>query len=178
MSPATRSPAWRRPARTSTHQPNPSPLRYQRRERRHPSTADSERGSLVLYLLPVTLVLLLFAGLVFDGGTALAARGRAADLAAQAARAGADALTPASLRAGGPVDLRIDPVTAQAAGQRVLAAAGARGTITVHDNDVVTVTATVPARTAILSAIGIDDASGTATASATPVHAVASQGGQ
>ena len=63
---------------------------------------DLERGSILLYLLPIALVLLLFAGLVFDGGTALAARGRAADLAAQAARAGADALNQAALRSGGP----------------------------------------------------------------------------
>ena len=63
---------------------------------------------------------------------------------------------------------RIDPVAAQAEAQHVLAAAGATGTISVHAN-VVTVRATVPALTVILSAIGIHDASGTA-AAATILH--------
>ena len=133
---------------------------------------DRDRGSLVLYMLPMAFVLLMFAGLVFDGGTALAARGRAADLAAQAARAGANALDTTSLRTGTPVVLRVDPIAAQTAGQRVLTSAGATGTITVHDTDEVTVTARVPARTAILSAIGIHDASGTASATAVAVHGV------
>lgn len=126
----------------------------------------------MLYMVPIAIVLLMFAGLVFDGGTALAARGRAADLAAQAARAGADQVTQASLRTGSPANLRIDPDAARTSALRVLAAAGATGTITVQGSDVVTVTARVPAHTAILLAIGIRDASSTAIASATIVHGV------
>ncbi len=126
----------------------------------------------MLYMVPISFVLLLFAGLVFDGGNALAARGRAADVAAQAARAGADALTAESLRTGGPVNLQVDPVGAQQAGQRVLTAAGATGTIRVEDGDVVRVSAHVRAHTAILSAIGVDDLSDTATATAIVLHGV------
>jgi Flp pilus assembly protein TadG len=126
-------------------------------------------------MVPVTIVLLLFAGLVVDGGTALAAQGHALDVAQQAARAGANAITPASLRTGGQVHLRIDPAGAQTAARQVLTAGGATGTITV-DADVVTVTAHVPARTVILNAIGIQDASGQATASATPVHGIGTAG--
>src|SRR5690349_3105164 len=132
---------------------------------------EDERGSVLLYMVPITLVLLLFAGLVFDGGTALAAQGHALDVAQQAARAGANAISPASLRTGGPVHLRIDPPAAQAAARQVLNAGGATGTVTV-DADVVTVTAQVRARTAILTAIGIHDASGQATASAIPIHGI------
>jgi hypothetical protein len=143
-----------------------------RRVRHWCGNGEADRGSLMLYMIPMAVVLLMFAGLVFDGGTALAARGRAADLAAQAARAGADQVSQTSLRTGIPAELRIDPGAARTAGQQVLSAAGATGTITVHGSDVVTVTARVPARTAILSAIGIRDASGTASASATIVHGV------
>ena len=46
-------------------------------------------------------------GFVWDGGRALAAQGRAADLAAQAARAGADAISPQSLHTGDAADLRV-----------------------------------------------------------------------
>ena len=44
------------------------------------------------------VALFALAGLVLDGGAALAAHGRAADVAQQAARAGADALDETSLR--------------------------------------------------------------------------------
>src|SRR5690349_7210581 len=144
---------------------------YRRRCSRWTAPPADERGSVLLYMVPITLVLLLFAGLVFDGGTALAAQGHALDVAQQAARAGANAITPESLRTGGPVHLRIDPPAAQAAARQVLTAGGATGTVTV-DADVVTVTAQVCARTAILSAIGIQDASGQATASAIPIHGI------
>jgi len=139
---------------------------------------EPDRGSLMLYMVPISVILMLFAGLVFDGGTAITARGRAADLAAQAARAGANALDPASLRTGHPVTPRVDPAAAHAAAIRVLTAAGATGTLTVHGADTVSVTATVPARTAILSAIGLRDVSGTATATATVLHGLSTpQGG-
>ncbi len=121
----------------------------------------------MLYMIPITVILLLFAGLVLDGGTALAARGRATDVADQAARSAANALSQTSLRAAGPEHPRIDPSAAQAAGRHVLHDAGATGTITVHGSQSVAVTAHIHARTAILSAIGITDASGTATATAT-----------
>ena len=48
------------------------------------------------------MALFALAGLVLDGGAALTAHGRAADVAQQAARAGADALDGASLRARPP----------------------------------------------------------------------------
>ena len=56
-----------------------------------------ERGSMALVLAILTVGMLAMAGLVIDGGAALAARGRAADVAQQAARAGADALPAACL---------------------------------------------------------------------------------
>lgn len=128
---------------------------------------DGERGALALYFAIITTALLAMAGLVIDGGAALATRERAADLATQAARAAATALTPASLR-GQPTQLSVDPAAATHAADAVLADGGATGTVSVT-GDTVIVTAHLPRRTTILSAVGLDDISQTATAIATAV---------
>lgn len=112
---------------------------------------------------------MVMAGLVIDGGAAIAARGRAADLAEQAARAGANALSPSSLRGPSPTDLSLDPAAAQAAATRVLALADATGQVQVSGLQV-RVTAHVPRHAVILSAVGVNDLTGTATATATVLH--------
>lgn len=124
---------------------------------------------------PLTVALLAMAGLVIDGGAAIAARERAADLAEQAARAGADALVPASLRGHSPTGLRVDPAAARAAADRVLSLGGDTGELTINGLDV-TVTAHVPRRAVILSAVGINDLTGTATATATVLHGTTTGG--
>jgi Flp pilus assembly protein TadG len=134
-------------------------------------TSRSERGSVALFMALFTVGMLAMAGLVVDGGTALATRGRAHDIAQQAARAGADALSPASLRGLSPAALRIDPVEAQSAAQRYLSAAGATGSVSVKQ-DSVTVTAHIRAHATILSAFGVSDLSGHGEATATIVHGV------
>jgi Flp pilus assembly protein TadG len=126
---------------------------------------DRERGAISLYFAIITIAALAMAGLVIDGGAALATRERAADVATQAARAGANALQQASLR-GEPTALVADPTAATAAADRVLKAAGATGRVVV-DGDRVTVTAHVPRHTVILSAVGLTDISQSATATAT-----------
>ena len=135
-----------------------------------------DRGSISLYFAIITMAALVMAGLVLDGGAALAAREKAADLATQAARSGADALTPASLRGGEPGQLQADPAAARQAVTNLLVAAGARGTVTVSGHTV-TVTVTVPKHTVILSAVGVDDISQTASASATALYGGATQDG-
>lgn len=119
-----------------------------------------------MFVALFTVALMAMAGLVIDGGAALAARGQAHDLAAQAARAGADALSPVSLRGPAPDDLSINPAAAQAAAETYLRTADAVGTVTITGN-IVTVTARVPRRATVLSAFGIHDLTGSATASAT-----------
>lgn len=57
-----------------------------------------ERGSLSLFAVIFTLVVLMLAGLVYDGGLAIAARQRAADVAESAARAGANAIDVEAFR--------------------------------------------------------------------------------
>jgi Flp pilus assembly protein TadG len=135
------------------------------RLRRRLSPDDTDRGSISLYFAITALAALVMAGLVVDGGAALATRERAADLATQAARAGATALT--SLR-GTPTDLQADPTAATQAAQAILNDAGATGHVTVS-GDTVTVTAHLPRHTMILSAVGLTNISQTATASATAV---------
>jgi Flp pilus assembly protein TadG len=127
----------------------------------------ADRGSISLYFAIITLAALVMAGLVIDGGAALATRERAADLATQAARAGASALTPTSLR-NNPTSLTADPAGATRAADAVLSDGDATGTVTIT-GDTVTVTAHVPRHTVILSAVGLRDISQTATASATSV---------
>lgn len=143
--------------------------------RRRVEAEDRERGSIALYFAIVTIAALVMAGLVLDGGAALATRERAAGLATQAARAGADALTPASLR-DQPGGLQANPVAAQQAVTRLLDAAGATGKATIS-GDVVTVKVTVPKHSVILSAVGVDDISQTATASATALYGGTTQDG-
>ena len=129
---------------------------------------DRERGSISLYFAITAFAAFVMLGFVVDGGAALATRERAADLATQAARAGADAFSPPTLR-GQPTGLSADPAAAQAAANRVLAAAGASGTVTVDGNQV-TVRVTVSRSTVILSAVGLDDISQTASATATAIY--------
>jgi Flp pilus assembly protein TadG len=109
------------------------------------------------------------AGLVIDGGNALATKEKAADVAEQAARAGADALSPESLRNGSPDQLRADPVAARKAANAIMTDNGATGTVT-FDGNTVTVRATIPKKTAVLSVVHLNDISQTATWSATAIH--------
>ena len=130
---------------------------------------DPERGSVTAWLLGTVVALLVLAGLVLDGGTALAARGRAADAAAQAARAGADALDQSSLRSASPSGFTANPAQAGAAANRVLATAGVSGEVQVSGAQV-TVTARATDRTAVLTLIGIDEVGGEASSTAIPLH--------
>lgn len=139
------------------------------RRERDDRRGDADRGSITAYLLITTVAIFALAGLVLDGGAALAAHGRAADVAQQAARAGADALDESSLRSATPAGLTAHPTSARAAASKVLAAAGVTGEITV-DGGRVTVTARVTKPAAILSIVGISEVGGTAMATAIPLH--------
>ena len=137
---------------------------------------DRQRGSVTIVMPILAVGLLAMAGLVLDGGAALAARGRAADIAQQAARAGADALAPSSLRRSDPNPLAVNPAAAITAAEQELAAGGVTGQVTVA-GDTVTVTAQVSRKTAMLSAVGINTVTGHATATATVLYGGATAGG-
>lgn len=129
--------------------------------------AGRDGGFVSLYVVAITLGVLAMTGLVIDGGNALTAREQAADSAQQAARAGADALSPASLRTAS--DPRANGATATQAANAVLADSGLVGTVTVTGQNV-TVTVVVHKATTILSAVGLNTISGTASATATAVR--------
>ncbi|MTB89266.1 hypothetical protein H9L21_10115 [Aeromicrobium senzhongii] len=84
-----------------------------------------ERGGATIFVLGMSLVLMLCAGLVVDGGIGINTRMRVADDAEQAARAGANAVNVAQLREGGA--LAIDPGLARAMAAEFLSARGYDG---------------------------------------------------
>ncbi len=82
----------------------------------------AERGGATIFVLGMSIVLMLCAGLVIDGGMGINARMRVADDAEQAARAGANAVDVNQLRSGGA--LAIDPGLARSNAQNFLSARG------------------------------------------------------
>lgn len=138
-----------------------------------------DRGSLSMFVVLFTPVVLMLAGLVVDGGIALNARERAADVAQQAARAGADDLSVVSLRSG---QVTLAPTACAVALSFVSKYDGVHavpdGCSTSMANGLpavnVTVTITVP--TQLLDAIGIDTFTEEATGSASPVCGITAGG--
>jgi Flp pilus assembly protein TadG len=136
---------------------------------------DPEHGAVTVFVAISVAGLLLLIGLVADGGAKLRATQQAAATAAEAARAGGQALDTAQAAAGTPG--RLDPAAAVQAAQDYLTAARATGTVTVSDDRTrLTVTVTRTAPTAFLSLIGINQLSVTAHAQAVLVGAVTGGG--
>ena len=132
--------------------------------RRAPLRRRDEAGMVTAFVVIFTLALLLLAGLVIDGGLALAARVQAIDEAQAAARAGAQAINLPLLRSTGQIVL--DPSEATADAERYLAATGHSGTVTVNGNEV-TVAVSINHATQILGIAGIDQLTVSGTGSAT-----------
>lgn len=112
-----------------------------------------EDGVVTAFVAIFAIALLLVGGLVFDGGSILAARRTAIDEADGAARAGAQAVSVNALRqTGGPI-----AINEQAARLRVrdyLAPTGHTGTVTVN-GDTVSVDVTFTRKTTILGMVGV-----------------------
>jgi Flp pilus assembly protein TadG len=123
-----------------------------------------EGGSIALFFAVLFPALLVLVGLVADGGMALAAKAKASSDAREAARAGADALSPAALELRGtPV---IDQHLAFNAAQAALGAEGAQGTVNVAGRTV-TVQVTHSTPSVLLGAVGVHVLTVNATESAT-----------
>lgn len=99
-----------------------------------------DRGSVSAFVAVIAIALVAVAGLVYDGGQILNAQARARDLAANAARAGAQEIDLDVLRAQQRVVL--DPDRATSAANDYLAQHGATGSVHI-DGSRVTVTATL-----------------------------------
>ncbi len=120
-----------------------------------------------VFVVVLMVALLLVAGLVFDGGRTIVAKRHAINLAEQAARAGAQALDIATLRAGGPV--RLDPRQARRAALDSLRSAGETGTVAVTRDatgDLVSVVVPFSVRSSLLTLAGVPELHGAGQASA------------
>jgi Flp pilus assembly protein TadG len=139
-----------------------------------------DRGTLSLFVVMFAPVVVLLAGLLVDGGIAINARMRAADVAQQAARAGANDLNIAALRSG-TVQLNQDACAkAQAfVGTYTGIGATSAGCIftSVNGQPGVEVWATVTVQSQILGIIGIHSFTETSHGAASPVCGI-TQGGQ
>jgi Flp pilus assembly protein TadG len=125
---------------------------------------NDDRGAAAIFLILMTVALLIAAGLVIDGGYALAERRQLTNQAEQAARVGADALDQASLRDGGTP--RVDPAAARTAATAYLTRVGATGATVTIDGAVVEVQISGHTDTTILSIVGIGTIPVTGTAAA------------
>jgi hypothetical protein len=114
-----------------------------------PRHVDREQGTVTAFVAAIAAACLLAAGLALDGGRLVAARIEVADVAAHAARAGAQHVT--GLRAGEP---RLDPEPAIAAALAVVHAAGASGSAFVEGRSI-TVTAQVTRSMVLLQLAGV-----------------------
>jgi hypothetical protein len=110
----------------------------------------NQRGSLSALTVCIVLSAMTLVGLVFDGGHSVSEYTRLSDIAENAARVGAQAVT--GLRAG---ELRIDSRTAVSAGQTYLRAHGVNGNIETS-NESVSVEVTGARRFQILGIIGLN----------------------
>lgn len=88
--------------------------------------ARAERGSVTAFVVVMAAAFIVGAGLVIDGGLALAGKTTAEDEAQQAARTAATALARQPLRDG---QIVLDPGPALADAQAYIAAAGDTGTV-------------------------------------------------
>lgn len=108
-------------------------------------TCRNEEGMVTAFAAVFAVALLLFAGLVLDGGTIVVDKRGAIDHAESAARAGAQALDEDEFRKSGTMTL--DPQRASEAAQLYLQRVGEQGQVTVGGDQVqVTVERDVPMR--------------------------------
>ncbi|MFC8676856.1 TadE/TadG family type IV pilus assembly protein [Streptomyces griseorubiginosus] len=131
--------------------------------------AADDRGQVTPFITILAVAIVMFVGLIVDGGLALAAKVRAIGEAQEAARAGAQALDLAAFRDSGAV--RVVPGRARALAQSYLGSTGDAGTVTVN-GDTVTVTVTAHQGTQLLGLLGVDSLTVTGTGSAHPVRGV------
>ena len=126
--------------------------------------ARDERGSISIWLVTSSFVMMMLVGLAVDLGGQVHAKQRAHDVAAQAARAGGQQVQAAPAIEGH--FLAVDTAAARQAAEEYLAAAHVSGTVTITGGDTITVDVTDVYNPKFLSAIGVGDLTVTGEASA------------
>lgn len=125
-------------------------------------------GSAAVFVLGMSIVLLVCAGLVVDGGLAINARMRVADDAEQASRVAADSIDVDVLRSGGGIVID-EPVARQRAAAYLGDRGYSPGQFDVHfDGGSVRVRVSDISNTTILKLVKIDDYEVNARAVSTP----------
>ncbi|GAA1026195.1 hypothetical protein GCM10009557_03040 [Virgisporangium ochraceum] len=128
------------------------------------SRMRSDEGRINVFVATALLSVLVIIGLSADGAGMLRAIVRADHIAAEAARAGGQAIALPQAVTGG--DKVLDPGRATAAARQYLDAAGVVGTVRVEDGETLVVTVTVAYDTVMLGLIGFERTTVTASATA------------
>ena len=114
-----------------------------------------ERGSISVWLVTSSFVMMMLVGLAVDLGGQVHAKQRAHNIAAQAARTGGEQVQAAPAIEGDYV--AVDAVAARHAAEDYLAASGVTGNVTISDGDTITVNVTDTYTPKFLSFIGLGD---------------------
>lgn len=123
-----------------------------------------ERGSISIWLVTSSFVMMMLVALAVDLGGQVHAKQRAHNLAAQAARTGGEEVQAAPAMRGD--FLAVDTAAARNAAKDYLAAAGVTGTVTITGGDSITVNVTDTYNPRFLTIIGVGDLTVTGEASA------------
>lgn len=117
------------------------------------AASRSEEGSITLFLAISAVGLLVLAGLAVDGGAKVRAVQRADRIAAEAARAAAQALDIAAVRSG--EGIAVDRRAAVRAAHEYLASAGVEGSASLAGGARLTVVTHTSTPTVFLSLVGV-----------------------
>ena len=129
-----------------------------------PERARDERGSISLWLVTSSFVMMMLVGLAVDLGGQVHAKQRAHDVAAQAARAGGQQVQAAPAIHG--QFLAVDVAAARRSAENYLSAAGVTGTVSVTGGATITVEVTDTYQPTLLTFIGVSTLTVTGEASA------------
>jgi Putative Flp pilus-assembly TadE/G-like len=134
-------------------------------------SGSGERGSVTLWMVTASFVMMTSVGLAVDLGGQVHAQQRAHDLAAQAARAGGQHVQAAPAIEGRSV--QVDTSSARLAAEDYLTAAGVDGTVTLTGGDTITVRVSDVYDPRFLGLLGISHLDVTGSASARLVRSLA-----
>lgn len=132
--------------------------------------AHDERGSISIWMVTASFVMMVLVGLAVDLGGQVHAKQRAHNVAAEAARTGGEQVEAAPAIEGRYVS--VDPTAARAAAEQYLANSDVTGTVTVTGGDTIRVEVIDTYTPKFLSFIGVGDLTVTSEASARIVRSL------